>query len=75
MKEIGNTRNKENVMLVVYEGMKCYLTKNKDNHYVQIAEPKDKDKAYKNGFECMGYPSEIAKKITQNEYNTLKNNE
>lgn len=63
-------------MVVLYEGMKCYLTKYKDSHYVQIVEPKDKDKAYKNGFECMGYPTEIVKKITQEEYNNLiKENE
>mgnify|MGYP003289626754 CR=1 FL=1 len=59
-------------MIVTYEGMKCTLIENYfcegDGPYIKIIESKDIDKAYKKGFECMGYPTEIMKKITQDEY-------
>ena len=62
-------------MIVTYEGMKCTLIENYfcegDGPYIKIIESKDIDKAYKKGFECMGYPTEIMKKITQDEYRGL----
>ena len=62
-------------MIVTYEGMRCTLIENYfcqgDGPYVKIADPKDIDKAYEKGFECMGHPTEIMKKISQDEYNVL----
>lgn len=62
-------------MMVTFEGMKCTLIENYfcegDGPYVKIVELKDIDKAYEKGFECMGHPTEIMKKISQDEYNVL----
>lgn len=62
-------------MIVIYEGMKCTLIENYfcegDGPYVKITDPQDIDKAYEKGFECMGHPTEIMKKISQDEYNVL----
>ena len=62
-------------MIVIYEGMKCTLIENffceGDGPYVKIIESKDIDRAYAKGFECMGHPTEIMKKISQDEYNVL----
>lgn len=62
-------------MNVTYEGMKCTLIENYfcegDGPYVKIVESKDIDKAYEKGFECMGHPTEIMKKISLDEYRVL----
>ncbi len=62
-------------MIVTYEGMRCTIIENYfcegDGPYVKISAPQDIDKAYEKGFECMGHPTEIMKKISQDEYNVL----
>ncbi len=62
-------------MIVTYEGMKCTLIENYfcegDGPYVKITDPRDIDKAHAKGFECMGHPTEIMKKISQDEYRVL----
>lgn len=59
-------------MKVIYEGIPCrlleyYMDKN-DGPYVMIINASDKDIAYEKGFVCLGYPTEMAKKITKEEY-------
>ncbi|ORX75229.1 hypothetical protein BCR32DRAFT_297016 [Anaeromyces robustus] len=60
---------------VYYNGMKCRMFKSyykeNDGPWLMILSSTDINKAYQLGFDCMGYPSEIAKKITEEEYNTL----
>jgi len=60
---------------VVYKGMKCRLYKSYISEdygpLVMIVSSKDINKAYELGFECIGYPTEIAKIISENEYNIL----
>lgn len=62
-------------MIVKYEGIKRTLIENYfcegDGPYVKIIDSKDIDKAYEKGFECMGHPTEIMKKISKEEYSTL----
>lgn len=62
-------------MIVTYEGMRCTLIVNYfcegDGPYVKIIDSQDIDKADEKGFECMGHPTEIMKKISQDEYNVL----
>lgn len=62
-------------MIFTYEGMKCTIIENYfcegDGPYVKITDSKDIDKAYAKGFECMGHPTEIMKKISQDEYRVL----
>lgn len=62
-------------MNVIYCGMACKLLEhymNKDDGpYVMIVNSSDIDKAYQMGFECLGYPNEIAKKISEEEYTEL----
>ena len=66
--------NSENIK-VVYKGMKCRLYKSymakDDGPLVMIESNKDIEKAYKLGFNCIGYPTEVAKYITEDEYNLL----
>lgn len=63
---------KEKTMNVMYNGMPCrlleYYMQEGDGPYVMIENSSDIDKAYKMGFDCLGYPTEIAKKISKEEY-------
>lgn len=62
---------------VIYKGMPCKLFRNymreNDGPWVMIKFPSDIKKAYEMGFECLGYPDEIAKRITDDEYRRLLN--
>ncbi len=62
-------------MTVSYRGMECTLMEcymhEGDGPWVMIINSCDIDKAYKNGFVCLGYPNEIAKRISMEEYNKL----
>lgn len=64
-------------MNVIYNGMKCrlleYYIQKDDGPYVMIVNPSDIEKAYGMGLECLGYPTEIAKKISKEEYEELGN--
>lgn len=60
---------------VTYKGMKCrlydtYLAED-DGPLVKICNSKDIDKAYSLGFQGVGYPDEIVKKVTEDEYEVL----
>jgi len=63
-------------MNVKYKGMTCKLLKyyisKGDGPYVMIINSYDIKKAYEMGFDCLGYPTEIAKKISIYEYHKLK---
>ena len=55
---------------VRYKGLKCILYEtymNDDRPLVKIISPKDIDAAYALGFECIGYPDEIVKYLTEEE--------
>ena len=60
---------------VTYQGMKCTLhktyTTDTDGPLVKITDPKDIDAAYALGFECVGYPDEIVKYLSKEEYAEL----
>lgn len=62
-------------MNVIYNGMQCrvleYYMDKDGGPYVMIVNPADIDKAYEMGFECLGYPTEIAKRISREEYDKL----
>lgn len=61
--------------IIRYRGIECVVLKSyfseKDGPVLRIANPKDKQKAYALGFECVGYPDEIVKYITEEEYKKL----
>ena len=61
--------------IIRYRGIKCVVLKSyfskKDGPLLRIANPKDKQKAYALGFKCIGYPNEIVKYITKEEYKKL----
>lgn len=55
---------------VTYRGLKCVLCKtymNDDRPLVKIIDSKDIDAAYALGFECIGYPDEMVKYLTEEE--------
>lgn len=58
-------------LVVVYKGLKCILYKtymnDNDRPLVKILDPKDIDTAYSLGFECIGYPDEIVKYLSDEE--------
>ena len=65
--------------MVKYKGMVCelyehYLTDG-DGPYLKITSPDDLKKAHAEGFECMGYPDEVMKQITREEFEILKKKE
>ena len=61
--------------IIRYRGIKCVVLKSyfseKDDPLLRLVGPKDKQKAYALGFECVGYPDEIVKYITEEEYKKL----
>ncbi len=61
---------------IIYEDMICELIENYykpgDGPYLKITSPADIDKAYSLGFTCMGYPNEVMKKLTREEFEKLK---
>lgn len=60
--------------MIIYKGMKCKLLRTymgEDCSLIMICNSYDLEKAYSMGFDCLGYPNEIAKKITEEEYNIL----
>jgi hypothetical protein len=42
-----------------------------DGSLVKILNPVDIDKAYELGFECIGYPDEVVKYLTDEEFKQL----
>ena len=62
-------------MIVSYKGMECTLLESYmregDGPWVMIINSSDINKAYENGFNCLGYPNEVAKRISMDEYNKL----
>jgi len=60
---------------VKYNGLKCTLYKNYmlegDGPLVKVVSAMDISKAYEMGFECVGYPTEVVKYLSDEEYNTL----
>ena len=42
-----------------------------DGPLVKVADPKDLDAAYALGFECVGYPDEVVKYLSEKEYADL----
>ena len=58
--------------VVNYSGIKCFLYKSymaeEDGPLVKIVDSRDIDKAYDLGFECIGYPTELVKYISEEEY-------
>ncbi len=65
--------------MVKYKGMDCELYEHYftggDGPYLRIVSPDDLTKAYAEGFECMGYPDEVMKSITREEYQFFKKKE
>jgi len=66
---------KSEVVNVTYKGIKCRMFKSyikeNDGPWLLIISSDDIDKAYKLGFDCIGYPDEIAKQISEEEYKIL----
>ena len=67
----------ENILMKVkYKGMECELFENyisdNDGPTVRICSFSDIEKAYSLGFKCFGYPNEICKRISEEEYIILK---
>ena len=66
---------KDNINIIRYGGIRCVVLKSyfseKDGPLLRIVNPKDKQKAYSLGFKCMGYPDEVVKYITEEEYEKL----
>lgn len=58
---------------VLYYGLPCYLIEAESPFpkRVQILCPKDLKKDENLGFFCWGFPSEVAKEITEEEYDCL----
>ena len=60
---------------VIYQGIKCTLHKtymnDNDGPLVKVTDPKDLDAAYELGFECVGYPDEIVKYLSEEEFSEL----
>ena len=63
---------------VIYKGIECTLFENypaeDSGPCVRIIHSKDIDKAYECGFDCVGYPDEIVKCLTADEYEYLMAN-
>ena len=60
---------------VIYKGIECtlfdfYLSED-SGPVVRIKHSQDTGKAYALGFECVGYPDEIVKSVTAEEYEQL----
>ena len=70
---VGDKMKKDNI--IRYCGIRCVVLKSyfleKDGPLLRLVDPKDKQKAYALGFECVGYPDEIVKYITEEEYKKL----
>ena len=61
---------------VIYRGLKCFLYEtymNDDRPLVKITDSKGIDAAYALGFECISYPDEIVKYLTEEELAELEN--
>ena len=60
---------------VMYKGIRCTLYKtymnDSDGPLVKITDPSDLDAAYALGFECVGYPDEVVRYISEEEYAEL----
>lgn len=58
---------KEKNKIVYYHGISCEIIEDYlrpgDGPYLKIRSSEDIDKAYSQGFICMGYPDEIMKKV------------
>ncbi len=63
---------------VVYKGIECTLFESyfagDSEPCVKIMHSNDIDKAYERGFDCPGYPDEIVKYLTADEYERLLSN-
>ena len=58
---------------VIYKGMSCWLLELEESFpaRVQITSPGDLSKAMQEGFNCWGYPNEIMKEVSDDEYACL----
>ncbi|MBP2619926.1 2-oxoglutarate:acceptor oxidoreductase [Streptococcus panodentis] len=58
---------------VKYKGMPCWLLEAEEPFpaRVQLISPDDLSKAIQEGFSCWGYPNEIMKEVSAEEYNCL----
>ena len=58
---------------VIYKGMSCWLLESEETFpaRVQITSPGDLSKAMQEGFNCGGYPNEIMKEVSDDEYACL----
>ena len=60
---------------VIYNGIRCKLfkeyMKEGDGPLVMVMKPEDLDKAYAMGFECIGFPNEVVKYLTDEEYEEI----
>lgn len=58
---------------VIYKGMSCWLLELEESFpaRVQIISPDDLSKAMQEGFGCWGYPNEIMKEVSTEEYACL----
>ena len=70
---VGDKMKKDNI--IRYYGIRCVVLRSyfseKDGSLLRLVDPKDKQKAYALGFKCIGYPNEIVKYITKEEYKKL----
>ena len=65
-------------VITEYHGIKCrvftnYMTEDSEP-MVMITSPEDLQKAHALGFTCIGYPNEVAKEITAEDYELLIRN-
>jgi len=51
-----------------YSSENISVVMNDDRPLVKITDPKDIDDAYALGFECIGYPDEIVRYLTEEEF-------
>ena len=58
---------------VIYKGMPCWLLELEEPFpaRVQLISPDDLSKAMQEGFSCWGYPNEIMKEVSTEEYACL----
>lgn len=58
---------------VIYKGMSCWLLESEESlpTRVQIISPDDLSKAMQEGFSCWGYPNEIMKEVSTEEFACL----
>lgn len=62
--------------MVKYKGIVCELYEHyftdSDGPYLKVKFSSDLERAYELGFKCLGYPDEVMKEITREEFERFK---